>query len=129
MDTSISAPVGRTAAPTGNFRTGLILAIALGLVNLPFLAIPTPEGESGPPLGVLILSAAIGLLSVVTAWIAWRNGNRAAVRVTAACVILNAVSTLPAFFVDVDAWIKLVSSLYVLASVLCIVLLFKRRSA
>ena len=129
MDTSISAPADRTTGPTGNLRTGLILAIVLGLANLPFLAIPAPDGETGPPLGVLILSAAIGVLSIVTAWMAWRTGSRAAVRVTAACVVLNAVSTLPALFVDVDAWIKLVSSIYVLASVLCIVLLFKRRPA
>ncbi|MEO8696391.1 MAG: hypothetical protein ABI658_22940 [Acidimicrobiales bacterium] len=48
-----------------------------------------------------------------------RTGSRAAVRMTGPCVVLNAVPTLPALVVDVDAWIKLVSSIYVLASVLC----------
>jgi hypothetical protein len=128
MGTSIIT-ADRTGQPTGNLRTGLILAIVLGLANLPFLALPAPDGESGPPLAALVLSAAIGILSIITAWIAWRTGSRAAVRVTAACVIINALSALPALFVDVDAWVKLVSSLYVLASVVCLVLLFKRRHA
>ena len=98
----------------------------LGIANIPFLFMPAPDGEDGPPLGVLILGAALGVLSVVTAAIALRNGNRAAIRVTAACVILNAVSSLPAFFVEVSAGVKLAVAVTVLASVACIVLLFSR---
>lgn len=129
METARTSTRTNIAPPAGRLRAGLILAIVLGLANLPFVFMPTPDGEEGPPLGVLILGAALGLLSVVTAVVAWRTGSRAALRITVACVIINAVTTIPAFFVDVDAGIKLGASLFVLASVACIVMLLGRSAA
>ena len=124
---STSATASTPARPTRRVRNGLILSVLLGLVNLPFLFMPTPDGEDGPPYGVLVASAVLGVLSIVTAVIAWRTGDRRAIRVTAACVIINAVTTLPALFADVDPGIKVFGAIYILASIAALVLLLGRR--
>ena len=56
--------------------------------------------------------------------IAWRTGNQAAFRVTAGALVVNAIASLPVFFVDVPAGLKLVVALSVLITVLGIVLMF-----
>jgi hypothetical protein len=113
-------------ATSTKVRVGLGLSALLGLANIPFLFAPTPDGETGPPYIVLVLSAILGVVSIVTAVIAWRSGNRTAIRVDAACVIVNAVTTLPAFFVDVDAGIKVAAAGLVLLSVVAVVLMLGR---
>lgn len=126
MNSTASLDTAVTDKPSTKFRVGLVLAILLGLANLPFLLIPTPEGEDGPPMAILVLGAVLGVVSVVAAVLAWRTGSRTAVRVTAACVIVNAIVSVPAFFVDVDPGIKVAVTVSVLLSVLCVVLLFDR---
>ena len=78
MEPTLTAPTGHAGRAVGRLRTGLILAIVLGLSNIPFLLMPAPDGEDGPPLGVLILSAALGVLSIVTAVIAGAAAMHAA---------------------------------------------------
>lgn len=129
MEAALNAPGPTAVAPDRRLRAGLVLAVVLGLANVPFLFMPTPDGQDGPPMGVLVFSAVLGVLSIVTAVLAWRTGNRVALRVTAACVIINAITTLPALFADVDAGVKVSASVYVLASVLAVVLLLGRRRA
>src|ERR1700742_4487643 len=97
---------GHPTRTTTQLRTGLAISALLGLVNIPFVFSPTPDGQEGPPLAILVLSAVVGLVSVVCAVVAWRSGNRLAIRINAAALLVNALTSLPAFFVDVDAWIK-----------------------
>src|SRR5690242_6163047 len=121
------AAVPRTSvAVTTRMKVGLVLAILLGLANIPFLFSPTPDGQDGPPYAVLVLSAVLGVVSVVTAVVAWRSGSRTAIRVTAATVIINAVTTIPALFADIDAGIKVAAAATILASVASVVLIFGR---
>jgi hypothetical protein len=56
-----------------------------------------------------VLSAALGLVSIACAVIAWRSGNRTAIRINAAAPIINGVLTLPGFFVHDTAFIKVLS--------------------
>ena len=107
-------------------KIGLGLAILLGLANIPFVLSPTPDGQEGPPTVVLVFSLVLGVLSIITAVIAWRTDSPAALRITAACVIINALSSIPAFFVDVDAGIKVAVAVTILVSVLSVVLMFSR---
>ena len=111
---------------TTGFRAGLALSAFLGLMNIPFLFAPTPDGESGPPMLVLVVSGVLGLVSVVCAVVAWRSGNRLAVRINAAALIINALTSLPAFFVDIDAWVKVASAVAVLLTVVALVLTLRR---
>jgi hypothetical protein len=127
MNTVAVAP--RTSvAVTKRMKVGFVLAVLLGLANIPFLFSPTPDGQDGPPYAVLVLSAVLGVVSVVAAVIAWRSGSRTAIRVTAATVIINAVTTIPALFSDIDAGIKVAAAVTILASVASVVLILGRPS-
>ena len=118
-----------TTSPTttpGSFRAGLALSAVLGVLSVVFIAVPTPDGEEGPPVIVVLISALFGLVQVACAIVAWRSGNRLAVRVNAAVLIINALLSLPAFFVDVDAWIKAAAALGVILTVVALVLTLRR---
>lgn len=105
-------------------KVGLVLAGLLSAANIPSFFFPTTEGESGPPLPILVLGSILGVVGLVAVIIAWRSGNRAAVRVAAGTLIVNLLTSLPAFFVDVPAVIKLVVGVSVLLTVLAVALMF-----
>lgn len=126
MSTTRSTLTASATTPTTRVRIGLGLSVLLGLANLPFLFAPTAPGDVGPPYIVIVLAAALSVVSVVLAVVAWRTGNRVAIRVVAACVIINAVTSLPAFFVDVSAGVKVAVAVTVLASVAAVVLMLSR---
>ena len=104
-------------------KVGVALAAVLSLISLPSALTPTPEGETGPPYVVLILGSVLGLVGLVAAVLAWR-GNRGALRVLAGVTIIGALTGVPAFFVDVPAWLKLLVATSVLLSVAAVVLMF-----
>ena len=85
---------------SGRQRTGLVLAGVLSAINIPSVFTPTPDGEVGPPFGVLVLGTILGVIGLVAVVLAWR-GNRGAVRVAAGALVINLLTALPAFFVDV----------------------------
>ncbi len=57
---------------------------------------------------------------------AWRSGNRLAIRINAAALLVNALTSLPAFFVDIDAWIKVGAAVSVILTVIALVLTLRR---
>ena len=65
----------------------------------------------------------LGVIGLVAAVIAWR-GNRTALRVAAGALVLNALTSLPAFFVDVPAFIKLAVAGSVIVTVVTLILMF-----
>jgi len=83
-------------------------------------------GDDTPPYGFLVLAAAIGLVSVVCAAIAWNSGNRRAIRIDAAALIVNALMVIPAFFIDLTPFMTVLSALFVVAPVLAVVLIMRR---
>jgi hypothetical protein len=113
------------SATTSRLRSGLALSAVLGLLGIAFLAVPT-DGEEAPPVLVIVLSAVLGLVQIGCAVIAWKTGNRLAIRINAAVLIINALLTMPAFFVDIDAWIKAVAALSVILTVVALVLTLRR---
>ena len=104
-------------------KIGLLLAGFLSLTAVPSVLTPTPDGEVGPPFGILILGTILGVVGLVAVVAAWR-GNKPALRVAAGAVILNMLTSLPAFFVDVPAWLKLLVGVSVLISITSVVLMF-----
>lgn len=111
---------------TSRVRAGLLISAFLGIGQLPFLFIQPTDGQEGPPLSVAIVATLIGLVSVVCAIVAWKHGNRLAIRINAAVLILNAVLSLPAFFADVSAWIQVVAAIGVVLTVAALVLTLRR---
>ena len=107
---------------TTRTRVGLVLAVVLGLADVVSAFFPTPEGEVGPPLAIVILGGVIGLATLAAVAVAWRSGRRGALRIVAGTRVLSAITALPAFFVDVPAWLKLVVAVLVVLTVVCVVL-------
>jgi hypothetical protein len=126
--TALSTTTTTTGRTSPKLRVGLALGALLGAANIPFVFDPTPSGEEGPPFLILLLSAVLGVVTIVAAVIAWRSGNRLAIRIGAAALIVNAVTSLPAFFVDISAWIKLASAVTILLTVVAVVLMLRREN-
>jgi hypothetical protein len=112
-------------------RVGLALAGLLSAVNIPSAFFPAPDGEEGPPAAVLVVGSILGVIGLVAVIIAWRTGSRAATRVAAGALIINVLTSLPAFFVDVPAGVKLAVGVGVIVTIAAIVLMFSssRRDA
>lgn len=112
-------------------KVGLALAGLLGVLDLPSFLQSTPDGEEGPPLGILIVGSICGLITVIAVIVAWRKASGAAIRVTAGARIVSMLSALPAFFVDVPAFVKVLVAVFVIVTITSLVLMFSpaRRSA
>ena len=117
-----------TGTPTTGQKVGLVLAGLLSAVSIPSVLAPTPDGAPGPPMIILVVSSILGAVGLVAVIIAWRTGNPAAVRVAAVALIINMLTGLPAFFVDVPAGIKVLVGVSVLLTVLAVALMFSRSS-
>lgn len=104
-------------------KVGLAIAALLGLADCVALAFPTPEGEIGPPIGILILSAICGVVTLAAVVPAWRQGNRVATRIAAGARIVSALTSLPAFFVDVPPAVVALVSVFIALTVLSVVLM------
>jgi hypothetical protein len=111
-------------------KAGLLLAGIYSAGNIPSALLPAPDGEVGPPIGILIVDSVLGLVGLVAVIVTWRTGNRAALRAAAGAIIIITLTALPAFFVDVPAGIKLLVGVSVLLMIAAVVLMFSpgRRS-
>ena len=107
---------------TTGTRAGLVLAALLGVADVVSAFFPTPDGEVGPPLPIVLLGGLLGLATLAAAAVAWRTARRGALRIVAGTRVLSAITALPAFFVDVPAWVKVVVAVGVVLTVVCVVL-------
>lgn len=105
-------------------KIGLALAIVMSVANLPSALFPTTEGETGPPLAILVVCSILGVVGVAAGIIAWVRASRPAARVAVVSVVVPTVTALPAFFVDVPAGIKVLAAAMVLLTVTVVVLVF-----
>jgi hypothetical protein len=108
---------------SGANKVGLVLAGLLGLVDLAGPFFPTPPGEVGPPLAILVLDAILGVVTLVAVVVAWRTRRRALVRLAAGARILSMITALPAFFAGVPAFLVAVVSLFVVLTITTVVLM------
>ncbi len=104
-------------------KIGLVIAGLLGLSDIPAALMPTPDGEVGPPFGILILGSICGVITVIAVVIGWVKANRGAIRVAAGARIISMLTALPAFFVDVPWFIKVLVTVSVVLTVLSVVLM------
>jgi hypothetical protein len=111
------------ASVTGKQKAGLIICILYGLGNIPAILTPTPDGEEGPPMAILVIGSILGVVALVAAILAWR-GNRPALRVAAGAIIIVTLTGLPAFFVDVPMFVKAIVGVSVVLTVVAVVLMF-----
>jgi len=104
-------------------KVGLALCMLYSLANIPSALTDPPDGETGPPLGILVIGSILGVIGLVAAILAWR-GNNVALRVAAGAIIVATLTGLPAFFVDVPMWVKALVGVSVLLTVTAVVLMF-----
>lgn len=123
---TITATPTQLSKPNPAVRAGLALSAILGLGNIPFLVLDVDWGPEEPPFALLLLNAAIGMVSVVCAVIAWNTGNRKAIRINAAALIVNALMVLPGLFMESPAFITIISAVIVVATVVAVVLTMRR---
>ncbi|MEO5653391.1 MAG: hypothetical protein ABIN79_10125 [Marmoricola sp.] len=116
----------RDAGPvlTTRNKVGLALAGLISLTNVPSVLEPAPGGEVGPPFVVMLADTVVGLIGLVAVIIAWRSGSRTAIRVAAACLVVALVTALPALFVEVPAFIKVLVAVFTLITLATLVLMF-----
>jgi hypothetical protein len=104
-------------------KAGLVIAGLISVGNLPSAFFPTPEGDEGPPYGILVLGTVLGVIGLIAVVAAWR-GSRVGLRVAAGVLILGVLIALPAFFVDVPAGIKAMVGVVTLLTIAAVVLMF-----
>lgn len=108
---------------TTRTRAGLVLATLISVGDVVSTFFPTPEGEPGPPLSILLLGGLLGLATLAAVAVAWRTERRGAVRVVAGTRVLAGIGALPAFFVEgVPAVLRLLAAIAVVLTVVCVVL-------
>lgn len=114
-----------SASWTTRNKVGLGLAIFYGLSNIPSVIAPSGgEGEDGPPFAILVVCSILGVVATVAGIVAWRRRSRPAARLTAASVVVITLTSLPAFFVDVPAGVKVLVAAGVVLTVVIVVLMF-----
>jgi len=104
-------------------KVGFVLAGMLSVGNIASVLTPTPDGQEGAPMLILVIDALLGVVGLVAIVVAWRTGNRAAIRVAAGSVIVAMLTGLPAFFVDVPVAIKALTGVGVLVTIAAVVLM------
>lgn len=124
MTTTASPGTSTPAAWSTKNKVGLGLAMAYALTNLPSAITPVPEGVTGPPMSILWACSILSAVALVAGVVAWRTGSRPAARLNAASMIIVTLTSLPAFFVDVPAAIKILVAAGVVLTVVFTVLIF-----
>jgi hypothetical protein len=104
-------------------KVGLVLCMLNSLASLPSFLMAADPGEVGPPLPIMVLATILGAIGVVATVLAWR-GNGVALRVAAGTLIVNTLTSLPAFFVDVSTGLKVTVAAGVVFTIVTVVLMF-----
>lgn len=123
--TPTTAAAPRTAvAPSTTQKVGLAIGILHSLDSLYWAFFPAERaGETGPPIGVVAIDVALGVVGLVACLLAWR-GSRRALRVAAVALSLVALTGLPGMFVDTTMPLKALVATTLLTAVLAVVLMF-----
>ena len=89
--------------PSTAATSGLAICALLGVVDI--VSLGGLGADDGPPTGIVLLGAVLGVLTLVGVWMAWRGQRRGAILVIVARLI-SALTAIPAFFVDdVPDWV------------------------
>jgi hypothetical protein len=99
-------------------RAGLAISALVGVAG----AVPTPSNGDGPPFAFVVLGVILTIVVIASAALAWRSGNRLAIRTNAAALLLIALTTLPVLFVHIAAWVKVGGAAVIVLAVVALVL-------
>lgn len=132
--TTLDSEEARPAASTHRTSTlqnkiGLGLGALIGAVNVYTVFVPpTAPGEVGPPMGILVFSALLGVTILACVGIAVRTGSRGAIRLAAGCLLLAALSAAPAFFAGLETSLVVAVAIFTVLTVVAVVCMLARPS-
>ena len=69
-DTTTTTSTGARVAWSTKNKIGLGLAIFYSATNIPSVAFPTPDGDEGPPMAILIVSSVLAVVGLIAAIVA-----------------------------------------------------------
>jgi hypothetical protein len=105
-------------------KAGFVLALLLGLTDVPAALAPTPDGEAGPPMAVLVLSTMCGLFTLAAVAYGWARRSWPAIRAAAGARILSMLLAMPAFFVEgLPDFVRALAAVFVLVTIVTVVLM------
>lgn len=111
-------------------KAGLVLAVLLSLVDIVALGGLAGEDDpdtNGPPTGVLVAGAILGVATLVAVFIAWRTQSATALRAVAGTRVISALLAVPAFFADDVPTVFIVAAAVMLVlAFVCVALLLSR---
>ena len=89
--------------PSTSATVGLVICVLLGVVDI--VSLGGLGSDDGPPVGIVLLGAVLGVLTLWGARLAWR-GRRKGATIVIVSRLISALSAVPAFFVDdVPDWV------------------------
>jgi hypothetical protein len=103
-------------------KIGLVLAFLLGLADIAFLASLSGDSDDKPPVAIVVLSVAVGLVSLVLVVAAWRRPTWPLMITIIGLRVVSALGDIPGFFQS--AGIVITSVVHLLISLVCIGLLW-----
>ncbi|MBA2322926.1 MAG: hypothetical protein H0V92_02505 [Pseudonocardiales bacterium] len=109
-------------------KTSLVGLVILGLLSAfdvlsPAVFPPNGPGEVGPPLWIVVLTVALGLVSLALIALLVRGGGRGVAGGLVASRVLSALTDVPPFFIDgVPGWIRVVVAVLIVLTVIGCVL-------
>lgn len=102
-------------------KTGLVLAFLLGLADIAFLAALSADSADKPPVAIVVLSVAIGVVTLVLVAVAWRAPTWPVMIAIIVLRVLSGLGDVPGLFQS--AGIVVTSVVHLLVSIVCIALL------
>jgi hypothetical protein len=102
-------------------KLGLVLAFLLGLSDVAFLAALSGDSSDKPPVAIAVLSALVGLATVVLVVLAWRAPTWPLMITIVGLRVLAAVGDIPGLFQTAE--IVTVSVVHLVISLTCLGLL------
>jgi hypothetical protein len=104
-------------------KTGLILAILLGLALLANVNGGSTNRADGPPVAFARTGAVLGAVLVIAAIYMWVSRNRLGGRIVAGLLFLNAIPNVGALFIAaVPAYVKVGLAAFVVISIVAMML-------
>ncbi len=101
---------------------GLAICVLLGVIGI--ISLAQLGSDDGPPVGVILSGAVFGVITLVGARMAWRGGRKGGVVAVIVSRVLDALSALPAFFVDdIPDWVPFFVGIFVVLTVVGVGLL------
>lgn len=106
--------------------TGLVICALLGLLDL--IGLAGLGMDPGPPVGIVLGGAALGLITLAAAVAAWRGGSRGGLLTVIASRAVSALLSVPVFFADeAPDWAQITTAIAIVATVIGIGLLAAAR--